>query len=189
MGKIIVITNLSLDGVMQAPGRPDEDTRDSFQHGGWATPYAGMQEAGEAFANMGGFLFGRRTYEDFYGFWPKQKGNPMTEALNNAPKYIASKTLKEPLDWQNSILLKGEAAEAITELKKQLDKDLIVFGSSQLVNSIMGKGVIDEYVLLFHPLVLGSGRRLFEDGAEFAKLTLVRSKTTEKGVVIATYSV
>lgn len=188
MGKIIVMTNLSLDGVMQAPGRPDEDTRNSFKHGGWAAPYAGMSQAGEAFANMGGFLFGRRTYEDFYGFWPKQTdGNPMTEALNNAPKYVASTKLKEPLAWQNSTLLKGEAKKAITKLKKQQDKDLIVFGSGKLVNSLMGTGIIDEYVLLFHPLILGSGRRLFADGAEFASLNLVNSKTTESGVVIATY--
>lgn len=188
MGKIIVITNLSLDGVMQAPGRPDEDTRGSFKHGGWAVPYEAMSQAGEAFANMGGFLFGRRTYEDFYGFWPKQtNGNPMTEALNNAPKYVASTTLKEPLEWQNSTLLKGETTKAITTLKKQQDKDLIMFGSGELINSLVGTGVIDEYVLLFHPLTLGSGRRLFADGTEFALLNLINSKTTETGVVIATY--
>jgi dihydrofolate reductase len=188
MGKIIVMTNLSLDGVMQAPGRPDEDTRDGFKHGGWATPYAGMSQAGEAFANMGGFLFGRRTYEDFYGFWPKQTdGNPMAKALNNAPKYVTSTTLKEPLPWQNSTLLKGDAAQAITALKKQQDKDLIMFGSGKLINSLIGTGLIDEYVLLFHPLVLGSGRRLFADGAEFSLLNIINSKTTETGVVIATY--
>jgi dihydrofolate reductase len=188
MGKIIVITNLSLDGVMQAPGRPDEDTRDAFKHGGWATPYAGMSQAGEALANMGGFLFGRRTYEDFYGFWPKQTDdNPMTQALNKAPKYVVSTTLEEPLPWQNSTLLKGDAAKTITALKEQQDKDFIVFGSGKLVNSLRGTGVIDEYVLLFHPLILGSGRQLFADGAEFASLNLVNSKTTETGVVIATY--
>jgi dihydrofolate reductase len=188
MGKIIVMTNLSLDGVMQAPGRPDEDTRNSFKHGGWATPYAGMSQAGEAFANMGGFLFGRRTYEDFYGFWSKQTdGNPMTEALNNTPKYVVSTKLKEPLEWQNSTLLKGDAAKTITALKEQQDKDFIIFGSGKLINSLMGTGVIDEYVLLFHPLILGSGRRLFADGAEFASLNLSNSKTTETGVVIATY--
>src|SRR5262245_4535603 len=102
MGKIIVFTNLTLDGVMQAPGRPDEDTRDGFKHGGWAAPYGAMQESGDAIANIGAVLFGRWTYEAFYAFWPNQPDNPFTSFFKNIPKYVASTTLKEPLAWSNS---------------------------------------------------------------------------------------
>ena len=188
MGKVIIVTNLTLDGVMQAPGRPDEDTRDGFTHGGWAAPFGAMQEAGEAFANMGGFLFGRRTYEDFYSVWPNRTDNPFTAVLNNTPKYVASTTLTEPLSWSHSTLLKGDALKAIAALKTEQSKDLVVFGSGVLVQSMMATHLIDEYVLLIHPLVLGSGRRLFHDGGESTALSLTRSKTTGKGVVIATYS-
>lgn len=110
MSKIIVFTNLTLDGVMQAPGRIDEDPRDGFEHGGWATPFAVMSssEAGESVPHFGALLLGRRTYEGLYDYWPKQTGNPMTEMLNNMPKYVASTTLQEPLPWINSTLLKGD---------------------------------------------------------------------------------
>jgi dihydrofolate reductase len=187
MGKIIVITNLTLDGVMQAPGQPDEDTRDSFTHGGWAAPFAAMQEAGDAFAFLGALLFGRRTYENFYSFWPNQKDNPFTEFLNNVPKYVASTTLEEPLPWSNSTLLKGDAMRALSRLKEEMDKDLLIFGSGVLVQSLMRANLVDEYVLLIHPLILGSGRRLFPSGGAFAALKLRNAKTTSNGVVIATY--
>jgi dihydrofolate reductase len=188
MGKLIVITNLSLDGVMQAPGRPDEDTRDSFKHGGWAVPYAAMSHAGEAFANLGAFLFGRRTYQDFYGFWPKQTdGNPFSDILNNVPKYVVSRTLSEPLPWSNSQLLTGDASQAVAALKRDLEKNIIVFGSGKLLGSLIGGGVIDEFVLLIHPLVLGSGRRLFEGEGQRFPMELRGSKTTDKGIVISTY--
>ncbi len=185
--KVIVFTNLSLDGVMQAPGRPDEDRRGGFEHGGWAAPYAAMASAGNSSSNNGAFLFGRRTYQDFYSFWPNQTNNPYTEVLNNSQKYVASTTLPEPLPWMNSTLLKGDAAEAVASLKRQPGGDLIIFGSGVLVQSLMKAGLVDEYLLLIHPLVLGSGRRLFTDSGFFAALKLVDSKTTDKGVVIATY--
>jgi dihydrofolate reductase len=188
MGKLIVITNLSLDGVMQAPGRSDEDTRNAFMHGGWGVPYAAMSHASEAFVNLGAFLFGRRTYQDFYGFWPKQiDGNPFSEILNNVPKFVASRTLNEPLPWRNSKLLLGDASQAVVVLKGELEKDILVFGSVELVQSLMGEGIIDEFVLLIHPLVLGSGRRLFADTGQRFPFELSSSKTTDKGVVIATY--
>src|SRR5690349_11729063 len=120
MGKIVAFINLSLDGVMQAPGRPDEDTRGGFQYGGWAAPYAAMADAGEAMATTEAMLFGRRTYEDFYKVWPNQKDSPYSEILNNTPKYVASTTLKEPLPWQNSTLLKGDLADAVRQLKAKL---------------------------------------------------------------------
>ena len=187
MRKIIVFTNLTLDGVMQAPGRPDEDRRGGFQYGGWAAPYAAMSEAGEDLSDAGPMLFGRRTYEDFYSYWPKQTDNPYTEVLDNAPKYVASRRLQEPLAWSNSTLLKGNVPHAAAELKSQPGKDFLVMGSGELVQSLMQHGLVDRYVLLIHPLILGTGRRLFRDGSAYATLRLVDSKTTPAGVLIATY--
>lgn len=191
MSEVVVFTNLTLDGVMQAPGRPDEDLRGGFEHGGWAPPYADPvmgSVAAEGMAKGGALLFGRRTYEDFAAIWPNQtEPNPFTGVLNNSQKYVASRTLQEPLPWQNSTLLKGDAAEAVAGLKEQPGQDLVVLGSGVLVQSLMRRNLVDEYVLLIHPLVLGSGRRLFTDGGSFAALRLVDTKTTTTGVVIATY--
>lgn len=190
MRRISVITSLTLDGVMQAPGRPDEDRRGGFEHGGWAVPYNDAvmgKKMGEGMADGGPLLFGRRTYEDFYGFWPNQKDNPYTEVLDKTQKYVASTTLKEPLPWNNSTLLDGDAAKAVARLKKQPGKDFGVLGSGELVQSLMQQDLVDSYILLIHPLVLGSGRRLFRDGSPFGKLRLVDSVTTTTGVVIATY--
>lgn len=188
--RIVVFNSLTLDGVMQAPGRPDEDRRGGFQHGGWALPYSDPdmgRVTGQSMANTGGLLFGRRTYEDFFSVWPNRTDNPFTEVLNNTQKYVASRTLQEPLPWKNSTLLKGDAAEAVARLREQPGKDLVVLGSGELVQSLMRGNFIDEYVLLIHPLVLGSGRRLFTDGGSAAAFRLVDSKTTTMGVVIATY--
>jgi dihydrofolate reductase len=187
MSKVVVFMNLTLDGVMQAPGRPDEDRRGGFEHGGWAIPYATMEAAEESMAYTGALLLGRRTYEDFYAVWPNRTDNPFTAVLNNTQKYVASTTLSEPLSWSNSTLLKGDAAEAVARLKEELGKDLVVLGSGELVQSLMRRNLVDEYVLLIHPLVLGSGRRLFADSGAFAALRLVGIKTTTTGVVIATY--
>jgi dihydrofolate reductase len=187
MRKVIVFTNLTLDGVMQAPARPDEDRRGGFEHGGWAAPYAAMAQAGDSMANIGALLLGRRTYEDFYAVWPKRKDSPFSAMLDNIQKYIVSKTLSEPLPWCNSTLLTGEAVETVARLKEKPGKDLVVMGSGELVQSLMRGNLVDSYVLLIHPLVLGSGRRLFTDGGAFAALRFVGAKTTDNGVVIATY--
>jgi dihydrofolate reductase len=187
MSKVVVFMNLTLDGVMQAPARPDEDRRGGFEHGGWAMPYATMEAAEESKAYSGALLLGRRTYEDFYAVWPNRTDNPFTEVLNNTQKYVASTTLEEPLPWSNSTLLKGDAAEAVARLKEEPGKDFVVLGSGELVQSLMRRNLVDEYVLLIHPLVLGSGRRLFTEGSAFAALRLVGTKTTTTGVVIATY--
>jgi dihydrofolate reductase len=190
MSKVVAFTSLTLDGVMQAPGRPDEDRRSGFEHGGWATPYADSvlgSVAGESMAYTGALLFGRRTYEDFYAVWPDRTDNPFTAVLNNTQKYVASTTLEEPLPWSNSTLLKGDAAEAVATIKAQGGKDLVVLGSGQLLQSLLRRDLIDEYVLLIHPLVLGSGRRLFTDGGSLAALRLVDTKTTTTGVIVATY--
>jgi dihydrofolate reductase len=187
MSKVVVFTNLTLDGVMQAPGRPDEDRRGGFAHGGWATPFAAMSQAGGSMAGAGALLFGRRTYQDFATVWPPQTDSPFTAVLNAMPKYVASRTLNAPLPWINSTLLVGDAADAVARLKGESGPDLLIFGSGVLVQSLMRHQLIDAYVLLIHPLILGSGRRLFPDGGVPASLQLVDSKTTSNGVIIATY--
>jgi dihydrofolate reductase len=191
MSRIVVFTNLTLDGVMQAPGRPEEDPRDGFEYGGWAAPYAAMssREAGESVPNFGALLLGRRTYEALYDYWPKQTGNPMTEMLNNMQKFVASTTLPEPLPWVNSALLKGNVPDAVAKLKTEQDKDLdlVVMGSGELIQTLMNHNLIDRYVLLIHPLVLGAGRRLFKDGSAYTSLQLVSTKAAPNGVVVATY--
>jgi dihydrofolate reductase len=190
MSKVIVTNHLTLDGVMQAPGRPDEDLRGGFEHGGWATPNTDEvmgRVMGEGMALGGPLLLGRRTYEDFYDFWPKQKDNPFTEVLDRVQKYVASTTLTEPLPWSNSTLLEGDVAEAVTNLRRQPGTDIGVLGSGELVGTLMRHSLVDRYVLMYHPIVLGSGRRLFREGSPLASLRLVDSVTTTTGVVIATY--
>lgn len=191
MRRVVVINNVTLDGVMQAPGRPDEDTRGGFEHGGWAVmPNSDpviSSTMGERMAQSGGLLLGRRTYEDLLSYWNTQD-SPFKEALNDAPKYVASRTLREPLPWPNSTLLEGDAADAVAVLKQEPGNDLQIMGSGELVQSLMTRDLIDEYMLLVHPLVLGSGRRLFADGGAVASLRLVDdASTTSTGVVIATY--
>ena len=190
MRKIVVTNSLTLDGVMQAPGRPDEDRRGGFEHGGWALPYSDPamgKAAGQSMATTRALLFGRRTYEDFYAVWPNRTDNPFTEVLNKTPKYVASTTLREPLPWSNSTLLKGDAADSVARLKEDPGNDLVILGSGELVKALMRLNLIDQYILLIHPLILGSGRRLFTDGGSYANLKLVDIKTTTTGVLIATY--
>jgi dihydrofolate reductase len=190
MSRVRVINHLTLDGVMQAPGRPDEDRRGGFEHGGWARPYGDEvmgRVMGEGMARRGALLLGRRTYEDFAAFWPKQRDNPFTPVLNERRKYVASRTLQEPLPWVNSTLLEGDAADAVARLKQEQDHDLAVLGSGELVQTLMRRNLVDEYLLTIHPLVLGSGRRLFTDGGAYASLRLVDANTPTPGVVIATY--
>ena len=190
MRKIVVFNSLTLDGVMQAPGRPDEDRRGGFEHGGWATTYADpvmAAVAGEGMARGGGLVFGRRTYEDFYSVWPNRGDNPFTDVLNKSQKYVASTTLVEPLPWMNSALLKGEVSNAVARLKEQSGGDLVILGSGELIRSLMPHKLIDTYILLIHPLVLGSGRRLFTDGGPTGCFKLVDTRPTTTGVVIATY--
>src|SRR6266508_2176018 len=189
--RIAVINHLTLDGVMQAPGRPDEDRRGSFEHGGWAVPRNDEVMGAELGARMGaggGLLLGRRSYEDMLSYWNTQPDSPFTNALNTTQKYVASRTLREPLPWPNSTLLEGDAADAVAELRKQAGGDLGIMGSGELIQTLMRASLIDEYMLLIHPLVLGTGRRLFTDGSPPASLQLVgEATTTTTGVVIATY--
>jgi dihydrofolate reductase len=189
MSRVVVINHVTLDGVMQAPGRPDEDTREGFEHGGWAQ--AGNDDVigaalGARMAESGGLLLGRRSYEDMLSFWNTQD-SPFKDALNAAPKYVASRTFRERLPWPNSTLLAGDAADAVAELKKEPGKDLQVMGSGELIRSLLSRGLVDEYLLMIHPLVLGSGRRLFSDGIPTSALRLIEAKPTTTGVLIATY--
>ena len=191
MARIVVINHLTLDGVMQSPGRPEEDTRGGFAHGGWGSRNSDEEMLRAVYARVnesGGLrlLLGRWTYEEMLGYW-NTEDSPFKEGLNSAPKYVASRTLREPLRWPNSTLLKGEAGDAVAELKQQADGDLFVMGSGELIETLMGRDLIDEYLLVIHPLVLGTGRRMFADGVPPAALRLVDSKTTAKGVVIASY--
>jgi dihydrofolate reductase len=189
---ITVINHLTLDGVMQGPGRPDEDTRGGFKHGGWAQ--AGNDDVmgrylGERMARGGGaLLFGRRTYEDLLSFWNTQPDSPFTPALNNTTKYVASSTLSEPLPWPNSTLLTGDVTEAVAKLKrKQPEASFGIMGSRTLIHALMVRNLIDEWLLMIHPLVLGNGLRLFDDESPSIRLTLIDSLITTTGVVIATY--
>jgi dihydrofolate reductase len=188
---IIVIEGISLDGVMQAPGLSDEDTRGGFRHGGWGAAYDDeMVNAawGERIARAtagGGFLLGRRTYLLFIEAWPKRApDHRYTKTLTDTPKYVASTTLTEPLPWENSTLL-TDPVRQLSGLKQ--DKDLVIMGSGALVRSLMRAGLVDEFLLTISPLVLGEGQRLFPQDGPYADLTLVDAKPAANGVIIAAY--
>jgi dihydrofolate reductase len=190
MAKIIVVEHLTLDGVMQRPGRSDEDRRDGFEYGGWSESDDDplMQKvSGERMGASWSLLAGRVTYEHFARVWPNApEPNPFTDVLNRVEKFVVSNTLTEPLPWQNSRLLKGDAATTVAELKKKHEKTLVIFGSGLLVQSLMQRDLIDECVLQIHPRVLGRGRRLFVD-VPFTNFNLIDSVNTCTGVIIATY--
>jgi len=191
MGRLTTFTHVTLDGVMQAPGRRDEDTRGEFGFGGWEVRYGDevmAAFAAEGMATNGAMLFGRRTYEDFHGFWPNQpRPNPFSDVLDASPKFVASTTLREPLPWANSTLLPGDAGESVARLKAESDVDIVVLGSGNLIRTLMRHRLIDEFHVLIHPLVLGNGQRLFGEGGPSTELRLVGTRTTTTGVVIATY--
>jgi dihydrofolate reductase len=190
MSKLVVINHVTLDGVMQAPGRPEEDTREGFAHGGWAAANVDdtvLQAVGARMGEGNRLLLGRRSYEGLLGYWNTQD-SPFTAALNNAEKFVASRTLREPLPWPNSTLLGGDVAEAVRRLKAEPGADLHVMGSGELIQTLLRHDLIDEYLLLIHPLVLGSGRRMFVDGGPRAELRLVTSTPASTGVLIATYA-
>jgi len=189
--KLTITTFLSLDGVMQAPGGPDEDRSGGFEHGGWVFPYAD-EDMGEAvggwFAEADAFLLGRKTYEIFAAHWPRvtDDADPVAGRLNRLPKYVASRTL-DGVVWSNSTVLQGDVAEAVAKLKGEPGNELQVHGSGNLAQTLIEHGLIDEYRLFSYPVVIGSGKRLFADGAVPAALKLVDSKTTGSGIVINAY--
>ena len=190
MRKLTVSEFVSLDGVMQAPGGEDEDTEGGFRHGGWQMGYfddVAGERIGASMAQTGAFLLGRRTYEIFASYWPTQPDDdPFAKILNGLPKYVASTTLGEPLAWQNSTLLQGDVAKTVAELKEGEGGNIVVLGSGGLVQTLYENDLVDEYALMIHPIVLGSGKKLFREVPR-KPLKLADSVTTSTGVVMATY--
>ena len=194
MPKLIVSEFLTLDGVMQAPGDPNEDRSGGFDRGGWQVAYFDDifgKVMMDGFAAVGGFLLGRLTYNNFAAHWPKQPADdPLAATFNTLPKYVVSNTLTEPLAWQNSTLIKGDAGDVaarIATLRAEPGKDIQVIGSGELVQTLIAHDLVDEYALMVHPLVLGKGKRLFRDGSVPTNLRLVDSVATTTGVMILTY--
>jgi dihydrofolate reductase len=192
MRSIAVTMWVTLDGVVQGPGRPDEDTRGGFTHGGWGQRYDDDvmgREMAKGMAKPGDMLFGRRTWQDFTTAWGRSTdGNPFTTRMNATAKYVVSRTLEDADAWQNSILLRGDAASTVAQLKAQSDRDLGIVGSVSLVRSLHAAALIDRYTLLICPLTLGSGARLFQGPAPLTEFKLTDSVTTTKGVIIAQYT-
>jgi dihydrofolate reductase len=193
MGKLIVNEFVSLDGVAQAPGGADEDTSGGFAHGGWHMAYmdeAAQKSALGAILDAGAFLLGRRTYEIFAAYWPNasEEERVIADPLNTKPKYVASTTLSDPLDWQNSTVLQGSVADAVARLKQEDAGDLHVIGSTELVKTLIEHDLVDEYRLMIDPVVLGGGKRLFRDDGALKELRLVDSQVTSSGAILATYA-
>jgi dihydrofolate reductase len=193
MRKLIVNEFMSLDGVVQGPGAEEEDTSGGFRHGGWQMGYGddvGHRWVLEYIEAAGGFLLGRRTYEIFAGYWPNapEDTQVIAENLNTKPKFVATRTLSDPLEWQNSTVLQGELAEAVTALKQEDGGDVHVIGSAELVRSLLEQDLVDELRLSIHPLALGGGKGIFPDDGALRSLRLVGSEVTSTGVILATYA-
>ncbi len=192
MGKLIVNEFMSLDGVAQAPGLEDEDRSGGFQHGGWHMQFMedelAMQWVTRSILEAAGFLLGRRTYEIFAAYWPNapEEEQVVAEPLNAKPKWVASKTLTEPLEWQGSTLLQGDLGQAVTTLKVQESGDVHVIGSTQLVQALIENDLVDQYRVMIDPIALGGGKRFFPEDGALGPLQLVDSQVTEKGAVLAT---
>jgi dihydrofolate reductase len=191
MRRIVVSEFLTLDGVMQAPGDPNEDTSGGFDQGGWQLAYFDDVFGNtmmEAIAATGGMLLGRRTYDNFAAFWPKQPtDDPLASTMNGLEKFVVSTTLSEPLAWQNSTLIGTDVANEVRRLKDGSGKEIQVIGSGELVQTLIREDLVDGYRLMIHPLVLGTGKRLFRDGTPLTRFRLVDSKPTTTGVLILTY--
>ena len=190
MRKLVVGTFLTLDGVMQAPGGPDEDREGGFEHGGWTVNYwdeDGGRIITEATLRAGALLLGRKTYEIFAAYWPRvSDDDPIAAKLNSVPKYVASRTLGE-VTWNNSTLIQGDVGEAVGKLKEQPGGEIQVTGSGELIQTLMEHDLVDEYRLWVFPVVLGRGKRLFAGGTLPAAMRLVDTKTSSTGVAIHTY--
>ena len=191
------MNHVSLDGVMQGPGRAGEDDGDGFNHSGWATPRSDEivgQALGERMATSAGLLFGRRTYDDLLGYWNSVPDSPFAAPLNAATKYVATTRPDEPLPWPNSTALASssvdspEVPDAVRDLRTRGDGDIGIMGSGVLIHALQRRGLIDEYLLLIHPLVLGTGIRLFPDLGSYQTLRLVEPvRTATTGVLVAVY--
>jgi dihydrofolate reductase len=193
MRKVIVNEFMALDGVVQAPGAADEDTSGGFEHGGWHLRYFDDMSQKWVVGNLteaGGFLFGRRTYEIFAAYWPTapEEEQVVAEPLNTRPKYVASTTLTEPLEWQNATVLQGDVAEAVSALKQEDGDDLHVIGSTELVQTLIEHDLVDEFRVMIDPLVVGGGKRIFRDDGALRPLRLVDNQVTTTGAILAIYA-
>jgi dihydrofolate reductase len=193
MRKVIVNEFMSLDGVVQAPGSADEDPSGGFEHGGWHLGYfddLSQKWVLESIVEAGGFLLGRRTWQIFAAYWPNapEEEQVIGDPLNTKPKYVASTTLTDPLEWQNSTVLQGDVAEAVAELKQQDGADVHVIGSAELVRSLIEHDLVDELRLMIDPVLLGGGKGIFRDDGARRPLRLVRSEVTTTGAILATYA-
>jgi dihydrofolate reductase len=188
--KLIISMFVTLDGVIQAPGQRDEDTDAGFEHGGWMTAYFDEifgESLMEGFASTDALLLGRRTYEIFAAHWPHQPNDdPMAPTMNAFDKYVVSRTLQSA-DWVNSRVLTGDVPEEVRKIKQQPGKDIRVIGSGRLVPTLIRDDLVDRYDLMIHPLVLGTGKRLFGEGTPATRLTLVDYKASSTGVLILRY--
>ena len=193
MRKLIANEWMTLDGVVQAPGQPDEDTSGGFEHGGWHVAYfddLSQQRVVENLREASAFLLGRRTYEGFASYWPNasEEEQVLAEPLNTKPKYVASTTLTEPLDWQNSTLLQGDVADAVGRLKAEEGGDIHVIGSSRLVQTLVEKDLVDEFRFMIDPLFVGGGKRIFPDDGVLRPMQLLGSEVTSTGAILATFA-
>jgi dihydrofolate reductase len=189
MRKIIAITQVSLDGVMQAPGGPEEDPSNGFTHGGWAMPFvddAAGKVIDETIAGEFDMLLGRRTYEIFAGYWPNQGDNPIAKSFNKTTKYVVTRSL-DRLAWERSQRIDGDVVEKLRQLKAAKGPELHVWGSSKLLQALIAGDLVDEYRMWVFPVVLGEGKRLFENGVPPRSLTLVETRSTPSGVLVNKY--
>jgi dihydrofolate reductase len=189
MRKLISINQVSLDGVMQAPGGPQEDPRDGFEFGGWVVPYRDEQMTERLNETVSGpfdLLLGRRTYEIFAAYWPYAGDNPITDGFNRATKYVATRGSPE-FEWVNSEALQGDAITAVRHLKSGKGPEIQIYGSSTFLQALIAADLIDEYLIRTYPLVLGRGRRLFEEGSPARALKLVESEQSSTGVITSRY--
>lgn len=190
MGRLVVVNFMSLDGVIQSVLAPDEDTEGGFAHGGWVLPYVDPVVADVMTAstvNADGLLLGRKTYEAFAARWPyESEEDPAVAAMNRMPKYVVSRTLTSPA-WQNTVVLGPDLKSEVSDLLRKSSGDLVVFGSSRLVPTLLADHLVDELRLLIFPIVLGSGKRMFGDAISVTSLELVHSVTSTTGVLVTTY--
>jgi dihydrofolate reductase len=191
MRKLSVVEFITLDGVMQGLGGPEEDREGGFEYGGWSGPYGNevAQQAGDGIGQTSAYLFGRKTYQHMAAHWPHESAdNPIAASLNATPKYVATRTLRqEDLEWANSYVLEGDIVEGVRRLKAQGDGFITVLGSGLFAQSLIDNGLIDTYRIMLHPLVLGKGKRLFREYQRPLRLRLTGSTTTSTGVLILTY--